>query len=1205
MSVDECYDVYTKLAKTIFKPKRWKYDVLNRGLDLISANERYDSSKLEEMVQQIIQQRTGSKHAMLKDPHRASPCKVFVTTVRADDEELLLLRSYENKQQPDLHSSSFEMWEALRATSAASTYFKAYRHQNVGYVDGAFKSNNPIFEVHHEASDLWPERDIFLVSIGTGTKPSAPLGGHVLKLARSMTKLVTATEGSWLRFHRTHKQLAEDNRLFRFSAPGIGEVDLGNYKMIANVSMRTETYLRETDVLRNITACSNEMLRVQTKEYTTVDRLSGNERDATICHFFFKAGEESRQDSHQALCAILHQMFRSNAKAIQIATKEYASKDDANLTENVEALWEMLCQASDSMPSKQIVCVIDALDECSKNSRNRFIDLLVKTFPQMVGSRKLLGKLKIFVTSRPWPDIESRFRYLSCVRLRGENEAALLSQDIETMVKAKVDRLKADTVLSPEACSILETTLAQGADRTFLWASLVLETVSRLPSRKLSAVKDTLKVLPADLDQLYETALSDVEDRGASIKLLQIVLAATRPLTLEEINMALNIGPEHDTVKDLLSDIEPDMEYTVKRLGGFFLRIMNSTVYLVHQTARDFLLENVNTKSTAWRHCINISEGHSVLAQSAIRFLLLDGWPSRDMTPSRECDVQVSNRKLLKTLPPAAAGFYEYAAQNWPTHTQKQEEEIAANSVLGKQIASLCNLEGPSWRTWWYLFGGEDYFSGIDTPHEQLSPRSTLGRYPLHYAAGQGFYAVVMGLIASQSCSITSRNHKDLDCLVVASLENQLGVVRWLLANFEDSSFQLGTALQGAIAYATTRMVSILVDTGVDLNQIYPVPHTTMGTVKTVLEQAVGRPRALEFLLGRDAGDIDLAIIEAAQDGVAASLKILLGAQGYGIDDRRQRTCQAALKAANEHGRVSTRKILLDAGTPEPEGNSLSEGLNQGVTRGCSTEDIRALVDAGARDNDGEALLARAMFGEVDGVKTLLEVLEYSPDIVRRCLLSFFDTYMGVEMREYLQKTIERVLSSGNRRISTAFAIKPLMGQGQSTNEEFLTLLSAKNARLPATRYRQAVCYSIALDENLAVFLIRNRDILQEEPEAHGNDEFLALACLWGRVAIIEHILGATAGLKRKERLDGVFTRAAALSGNVDALSLVIKRGGNLEPSSIKSNHVGDEFAYQWNAIEMVLGLDCTTTPLLDLAARLGYRDMMVQLSAIEEATGS
>ncbi|TDZ31377.1 Calcium-independent phospholipase A2-gamma [Colletotrichum spinosum] len=655
MSVDECYDVYMQLATTIFKPKRWRCDVFNRTLDALSANERYDSAKMEELVKQIIKERTGSRNTMLQDTARASRCKVFVTTVRAADEQLILLRTYQNTARADPYSSTFEMWEALRATSAASTYFKPHRQGTVRYLDGAFKSNNPIFEVHHEASDLWPEREVCMVSIGTGTKPNTPLGGHVVQLARSMTKLATATEGSWVRFHRTHKVLAEQNRLFRFSAPGVGIVDLGDSKKLGDVAMRTEGYLQETSTARDVAACSEEMSKIETKEYTTVLKLSNNEQDclkllsyaggpyeshmlgiekpvsgtcqwllghdgftnwlknpssallwlmanpgcgktvlssflvdvlsrkshkATVCHFFFKAGEDSRQNSSQALCAILHQVFKSHPQSIKNAMDAFSVNDSGLFTLNIETLWDILCKAADSLPTREIICVVDALDECGEASRNRFIDLLVKTYPQMVGSRKIFGKLKIIVTSRPWPAIESRFRYLSCIRLRGENESAFLSQDIERMVKAKINKLKNADVLTPEASATLETTLSQKADGTFLWAALVLENISRLPSRKLSTIKSSLAVIPDDLGHLYQTALSSFESPTASAKVLQVILAATRPLKLDEINMAMSIEPRHQKVEDVLADAEPDIEYTVKRLGGFFVRIMNSTVYL-------------------------------------------------------------------------------------------------------------------------------------------------------------------------------------------------------------------------------------------------------------------------------------------------------------------------------------------------------------------------------------------------------------------------------------------------------------------------------------------------------------------------------------------------------------------------------------------------------------------------------------------------
>ena len=80
-----------------------------------------------------------------------------------------------------------KIWEAARATSAASTFFepieigphrevcvnlshkKQYlirRHQT--FVDGALRRNNPIREANKESRDIWPGEERLIISIGTG-----------------------------------------------------------------------------------------------------------------------------------------------------------------------------------------------------------------------------------------------------------------------------------------------------------------------------------------------------------------------------------------------------------------------------------------------------------------------------------------------------------------------------------------------------------------------------------------------------------------------------------------------------------------------------------------------------------------------------------------------------------------------------------------------------------------------------------------------------------------------------------------------------------------------------------------------------------------------------------------------------------------------------------------------------------------------------
>ena len=96
-----------------------------------------------------------------------------------------------------------------------------------------------------------------------------------------------------------------------------------------------------------------------------------------------------------------------------------------------------------------------------------------------------------------------------------------------------------------------------------------------------------VETTPPDLDGVYNKMLSETSHSRGSRKLLEIVVGAFRPLSLVELNMALAIKPQNKSEQDL--DLEPDMEGLVKRLCGRFLIVINGFIYLVHQTARDFL----------------------------------------------------------------------------------------------------------------------------------------------------------------------------------------------------------------------------------------------------------------------------------------------------------------------------------------------------------------------------------------------------------------------------------------------------------------------------------------------------------------------------------------------------------------------------------------------------------------------------------------
>jgi ankyrin repeat domain-containing protein 50 len=97
-------------------------------------------------------------------------------------------------------------------------------------------------------------------------------------------------------------------------------------------------------------------------------------------------------------------------------------------------------------------------------------------------------------------------------------------------------------------------------------------------------------ILPETVDQAYERILEKSIDKLLSRKLLNIVIAACRPLTLSEMNIALAIKENTTSYKDLNLEADASFEKTVRNLCGLFVVVVDKKIYLLHQTARDFLL---------------------------------------------------------------------------------------------------------------------------------------------------------------------------------------------------------------------------------------------------------------------------------------------------------------------------------------------------------------------------------------------------------------------------------------------------------------------------------------------------------------------------------------------------------------------------------------------------------------------------------------
>ena len=132
-----------------------------------------------------------------------------------------------------------------------------------------------------------------------------------------------------------------------------------------------------------------------------------NVLSSTVCYFFFNAGQERKELAADAISGILHQLFQST-DLISYGLASY-KKHGAKLSQMFSDLWEILMECVKDSEAGKIVCVIDALDECEKESREHLIREITQLF-SLKSKDQLVGcSLKLLITSQPLKDIKDQF----------------------------------------------------------------------------------------------------------------------------------------------------------------------------------------------------------------------------------------------------------------------------------------------------------------------------------------------------------------------------------------------------------------------------------------------------------------------------------------------------------------------------------------------------------------------------------------------------------------------------------------------------------------------------------------------------------------------------------------------------------------------------------------------------------------------------
>ncbi|VBB78499.1 Putative protein of unknown function [Podospora comata] len=277
MTVDNCIHAYTSLSDSVFEKKSSRVTIKGK------LQGRFDAAELERAVKKILVERGLDENALLKDAPDA-PCKVFVCATSKETNDTVCLTSYRSPRGGTDLLNSTKIWQACRATSAATTFFDpiAIGPFDEEFVDGALGANNPVYALWTQARDVWGDqlrgrRLKCVVSIGTGVPALKPVRDDVFGIWATLKELATETEKTAEQFRRDHSNLDDEGRYYRFNVDhGLEDVGLEESKRKKEIAAATRRYVASQGVVKQMKACANNLAgRKYYGRYQTIFTLRG------------------------------------------------------------------------------------------------------------------------------------------------------------------------------------------------------------------------------------------------------------------------------------------------------------------------------------------------------------------------------------------------------------------------------------------------------------------------------------------------------------------------------------------------------------------------------------------------------------------------------------------------------------------------------------------------------------------------------------------------------------------------------------------------------------------------------------------------------------------------------------------------------------------------------------------------------------------
>ncbi|KAM5361586.1 hypothetical protein ACJA88_014410 [Fusarium oxysporum] len=425
-----------------------------------------------------------------------------------------------------------------------------------------------------------------------------------------------------------------------------------------------------------------------------IDRLDETTPSLISC-FFCQATRDHQNNATAVLRGIIWSLAHQHPALVSHVRSEFDSAGEQafngpNNWEILSSILRRMISDNSNRAPEGTTIIIDALDECTKDNK-KLLDLIM----DFCGNEN--SQVRWIVSSRNWVEFQDAFMKKTLTSQRvivsledNEEVKASIKNAVDAFIQFKVGELERikETKLDAEVHNIF----AEKSGSTFLWVALACQ---KLLDNDIDdwQILDTLKGFPSGLKDLYRRIMQEVKDSRHASQCRDILAVATlvhRPISLGELSSSAQSLSQHSNRLDALKK-------QVLRCKGFLV-VTGNLVSFMHQSAKDFLLEDQFAKEFIWEAekedqlSENILRCHHTIVISMLETMKKTlKYDIYDLKKPGADVLDIGRKDALDPLSPV-----KYACCYWADHISIFDDKVACATLEFLKISVLYWLEACS-----------------------------------------------------------------------------------------------------------------------------------------------------------------------------------------------------------------------------------------------------------------------------------------------------------------------------------------------------------------------------------------------------------------------------------------------------------------------------------------------------------------------------